>query len=258
MKTQTRSEILKLIDKNGPIRPFELCAILKLSNQAIHRHLKSLVEQGIVELKGTPPFTQYLMAGIPNLVDVSNWLTANLMAETSKAQVSETRDVFVARLSQLKSQVKKGLPLKTLPIVIATTGEIGNNSFDHNIGQWRDIPGCWFEFQVTGKHLWICIADRGQGIFKSLSKTHPELKSDQAALTAAFEKVISGRSPEKRGNGLKFVKDNISKGASGGLACISGNGRIHYGSEGLKCAALLDKKFTKVRGTITLIGWSFL
>src|SRR6202042_1514929 len=106
--------------------------------------------------------------------------------------VSETREIFTARLFHLKTFVRNGLSENLLPLVISTAGEIGNNSFDHNLGQWRDVPGCWFDSQVTGRHLWIWIADRGQGIFHSLVKVHPELADEETALHAAFETIISG------------------------------------------------------------------
>jgi len=115
--------------------------------------------------------------------------------------------------------------------------------------------GCWFESQATGRHLWICIADRGQGIFQSLVKVHPELADEQAALHAAFETIISGRAPEQRGNGLKFVKKSLSMTPGGGVACISGTGRVFYGEQGEKCVALLDKNFINVQGTVTLMVW---
>src|SRR5258706_14251960 len=41
-------------------------------------------------------------------------------------------------------------------------------------------------------------------------------------------------SPEKRGNGLKFVKKSLSTTSGGGLACISGIGRVSYGDDGEK------------------------
>jgi len=102
-----------------------------------------------------------------------------------------------------------GLKADELPLTISVVGEIGNNCFDHNLGHWKDVPGCWFETQITGGLLWVCIADRGQGVLKSLARTDPALRDDQAALIAAFERNISGRAPEHRGNGLKFVKNVI-------------------------------------------------
>lgn len=255
MKTETRSDILKLIEKRGPLRPSEVRRTLNLSPQIIHRHLKTLVAQGLVEVKGSTPFTQYALAGIPNLEAVSEWMNARIPTNNPEL-VCETRDIFTARLPRLKSFVDEGLTQETLPLVISTTAEIGNNSFDHNSGQWRDVPGCWFETQATGKHLWICIADRGQGIFKSLSQVHPNLTNDQTALKAAFETIISGRAPERRGNGLKFARKNLTDTPDGGIACISGSGRVAYGKQGVKCLALLERTLTNVHGTITLMTWS--
>ncbi len=255
MKTETRAQILKMIEKSGKIRPFELRKSLNISAQAIHRHLRSLTEQGIIEIKGSAPFTQYALAGVPDLEAVSRWMNARTAPKGPESLVCETREIFTGRLPHLKSFVRNGLPENILPLVISTAGEIGNNSFDHNLGQWRDVSGCWFESQVTGRHLWICIADRGQGIYQSLVKVHPDLANEQAALIAAFETIISGRAPEHRGNGLKFVKRSLSMTPGGGIACMSGTGRVFYGEQGERCVALLDKHFIKVKGTVTLMVW---
>jgi hypothetical protein len=255
MKTQTRVQILKIIGKNGKIRPFELQKFLNISAQAIHRHLRTLTGQGLIEVKRSGSFTHYSLAGVPDLEMVSQWMNARTAPQSPDASVCETQDIFTGRLPHLKSLVRNGLPENILPLVISTTGEIGNNSFDHNLGQWRDVRGCWFESQVTGRRLWICIADRGQGVYQSLVKVHPEIPDDQAALKAAFETIISGRSPERRGNGLKFVRNNLSITPGGGIACLSGSGRVFYGEQGERCMTLLDKNFTTVKGTLTLMVW---
>ena len=44
---------------------------------------------------------------------------------------------------------------------------------------------------------------------KTLSRIKKDLKSDEEALRVAFTEIISGRSPEARGNGLKFVRNVI-------------------------------------------------
>jgi sensor histidine kinase regulating citrate/malate metabolism len=148
-----------------------------------------------------------------------------------------------------------GLPEHDLPLVISIVGEVGNNSFDHNLGQWRDDPGCWLEWQVTGEWLWICIADRGQGVFRSLSQVDPTLQDDQTALLAAFEKNISGRAPEKRGNGLKFVRNIITGSGKRGLACRSGAASVVYGELGEPCRKGLSRFSSQSSGTATLIAW---
>ncbi|MBI2519529.1 MAG: winged helix-turn-helix transcriptional regulator [Bdellovibrio sp.] len=255
MKTNTRSKILKILEKNGKTKPSDLKNSLKISLQAIHRHLKSLTQAGLIESRGSPPFTQYVLAGIPDFKELSKWLSAKTLSKSPEDFVCSSRDILDGRLPRLKAFINNGLSKEILPLVISTTGEIGNNSFDHNLGQWRDVPGCWMESQISGKFLWICIADRGQGIFKSLNRVHPNIQNDQDALKAAFETIISGRAPEKRGNGLKFVKANLTNTPGGGVACISGSGQVHYGTQGEKCIDLLKRYFNKVNGTITLMVW---
>lgn len=50
--------------------------------------------------------------------------------------------VFQARLTKLELHLMRHPGLERLfSIITAVTGEIGNNSFDHNLGKWPDIPG---------------------------------------------------------------------------------------------------------------------
>lgn len=255
MKTDTRLRIRKIIEKKGPQRPSELAPLLGISAQALHRQLKSMVEQGVLVIHGKPPKTSYALAGVADFSQAFQWLGKKVVRENPKDKVCETRDVLTARLSPLKNLLREGLNPNDLPLLISTVGEIGNNSFDHNLGQWRDVPGCWLEVQATGNRLWVCLADRGQGIYSSLSKAVEGIESEQAAIETAFEKFVSGRAPEKRGNGLKFVKRAILGEVDRGLACISGSGTIHYGSCGPECESVLKKRFATVRGTITLMAW---
>ncbi len=54
------------------------------------------------------------------------------------------------------------------------------------------------------------LADFGRGIRSSLQEVI-SVDSDIEAIEIAFTKRISGRAPEQRGNGLKFVNQNISE-----------------------------------------------
>ncbi len=255
MKTDTRLRIGKVIEKKGPQRPADLALVLKISPQALHRQLKLMVQEGLLVIQGKSPKTFYALSGVADFSQAFEWLGKKIVQQNPSGKVCETRDVLTARLSPLKNLVREGLNPNDLPLLISTVGEIGNNSFDHNLGQWRDISGCWFEVQPTGNRLWICLADRGQGIYSSLSKTNDGINNEQIAIEMAFEKFISGRAPEKRGNGLKFVKRTILGATDRGIACISGSGIISYGSWGDECASLLKKRFAKVSGTLTLLVW---
>ncbi len=117
-------------------------------------------------------------------------------------------NIFKIKLDKMMADLKDISDLKTdISLITAITGEIGNNSFDHNLGQWPDIPGIFFAYDLKMKK--IVLADRGQGVLKTLQRVKTNLKNDQDALEVAFTEIITGRAPERRGNGLKFVKQII-------------------------------------------------
>ena len=130
-----------------------------------------------------------------------------------------TRDIFEGRLIKMSSTMARMPKLENISaIVFAITGELGNNAFDHNLGKWRDEPGIYYFYDFEKR--FIVIADRGQGVLSSLRRVKPELKNDQDALQTAFTEIISGRAPEARGKGLKFVKQN----------CIANNFELYFSS----------------------------
>lgn len=119
-----------------------------------------------------------------------------------------TRDVFQARLEQLQTKLARLISLENVSLVTAVAGEIGNNSFDHNLGNWPDISGIFFAYDFSKRS--VVLADRGQGILTTLRRIRPELASARDSLRVAFTESISGRFPESRGNGLKFVRSVIT------------------------------------------------
>jgi len=118
--------------------------------------------------------------------------------------------VFQTELTQMQELLMGVAELNSIfPLIVAIAGEIGNNSFDHNLGNWPDIPGVFFAYDIHKRN--IILADRGLGILATLKRVRPELNTDQEALRVAFTEIISGRSPESRGNGLKFVRKVVSE-----------------------------------------------
>ncbi len=139
---------------------------------------------------------------------VNDW--AVFGGEISQDFYCSNSAVFQARLLKMQdSLISSGKANKIFSLIVATAGEIGNNSYDHNLGNWPDAPGIFFGYDIH-KGI-IVLADRGLGILKTLSRVKPELNNHQDALRTAFTEMISGRSPEERGNGLKFVREVIAK-----------------------------------------------
>lgn len=138
------------------------------------------------------------------------WAGSQAAPELSPEYHCYTQDVFMARLDKAALGLNNSLSMKNLaPLIAAVAGEIGNNSFDHNFGNWPDVPGIFFAYDLN-KQL-IVLADRGVGIRSTLLRVRPDLKDDIAALSMAFTERLSARTPEQRGNGLKFVNEIASK-----------------------------------------------
>lgn len=117
------------------------------------------------------------------------------------------RSIFKARLSKLSFLLSKDKNLNLnykSSMIISVIGEIGNNSFDHNLGSWEDEIGIFFGYNLAEKR--IILADRGQGLLKTLKRVRPKLSTHESAIKVAFTEYVSGRAPESRGNGLKYVR----------------------------------------------------
>lgn len=147
-------------------------------------------------------------------------------------------DVFRAKLSKMEYALmqKPGFE-KLYSLIVLIAGEIGDNSFAHNIGKWPDTPGIFFGYDLE-KRI-IVLADRGLGVLETLRRVRPELKSHVTAVEVAFTEFISGRAPEKRGNGLKLVREVVTAQPID-LFYNSGDAEVHMKGS--------DKTFRVMRG----------
>lgn len=155
------------------------------------------------------------------------WLRADSdQADVQSEYYCQTREVFQNRAEKMLADLlrKPGISEDQAYIVSAIAGEIGNNSFDHNVGNWPDVMGIFFAYFVFENKLRVILADRGQGVLTTLRRVKSELADDVEALRTAFTQKISGRAPENRGNGLKFVKTGVRT-SHFHLVFISGSAR---------------------------------
>lgn len=134
---------------------------------------------------------------------------ADKKTEFPKRFYCQTSAFFQAKLVTMENElIKKPGFEKLFSLIVLVAGEIGDNSFAHNLGSWPDVPGIFFGYDLE-KGV-IVLADRGLGVWETLRRVRPELPNHIRALEVAFTEFISGRSPEKRGNGLKLVREVVS------------------------------------------------
>lgn len=177
-------DTLRRWDKNG-----KLVAIRK--EGGVHRYYKE---------KDLEVFSSDLMRFATEWIENGSEFPDNFYCQTNS--------IFNARLIKMENLLiqKPGFE-KLYSLITLIAGEIGDNSFAHNLGKWPDTPGIFFGYDL-GKRI-IVLADRGLGILETLRRVRTELASHTAAVEVAFTEFVSGRAPEKRGNGLKLVREVI-------------------------------------------------
>lgn len=252
MKTDTQQRVLAYIKENKQVSAKEIIGHFGLNATGIFRHLGKLAERGLITKRGKPPKVLYSPAD--HRKDNSSIIIQNgfIWNENDGGVLPpsevycQTRDVFQARLDRLLSDCLRQFDENLSFLLTAVVGEMGNNSFDHNLGNWRDVAGIYFAVDLSSRE--ILIADRGQGIFTTIKRVKPNTKNDLEAMRVAFTERISGRAPEQRGNGLKFVKKIFEQQRwrldfkSGQALCRIENG-----------AAYFTNKKKKIRGVVALI-----
>jgi len=253
MKTDTKNKILSYIKNKNGTSAGEIANFLELHPTGIFRHLKTLIKQHLIYKVGhTPKVTYYpfIMNTKNNSQleqNVINWAMSGDKNLAGEDVLCQTRDIFQARLDHLFKDLQRVLQNDYLTyLIIAIIGEIGNNSFDHNLGSWHDIPG--INMTIGIKTRKIILADRGRGVFTTIKPMKPEITNDGEALKTAFTEIISGRYPEQRGNGLKFVKDIIEKNNLW-LDFYSGKALATIDSSGLK----ITQSDIIIPGTLSII-----
>jgi len=180
-----------------------------------------------------------------------NWAVDVLAEEPISDFYCPDISVFQARLTKLEAELAKVPRLeKIFPLISAITGEIGNNSFDHNLGNWPDVRGIFFAWDAQKGR--IALADRGQGIFATLQRVRPELKSHQDALRLAFTEMVSGRAPEYRGNGLKFVRNIV---ATNKISLVFKTGDAQLEIKKSSSDINVQKSAVNFRGCLALINF---
>ena len=136
----------------------------------------------------------------------SDWISRG--AEFPGTFYCPTSAVFQARLVKMEHLLMEKTGFEKLySLIVLVAGEIGDNSFAHNLGKWPDTSGIFFGYDIQ-KGI-IVLADRGLGILETLRRVRSDLSTHVKAVEVAFTEFLSGRAPEKRGNGLKLVREVI-------------------------------------------------
>src|SRR5680860_1185111 len=90
----------------------------------------------------------------------SEWVKENAdKIDLASIFYCQNRDIFQTKVDKMMNQllVLKNIKEDNIYIISAIAGEIGNNSFDHNLGKWTDITGVFFGYEIEGGKLKIVL-----------------------------------------------------------------------------------------------------
>lgn len=178
------------------------------------------------------------------------WATSAQPPELPSIYYCERSDRFTSRVEKMGAELQKNgnISEDLASLLTLVAGEIGDNSFAHNFGNWPDEPGIFYAYDIN-KRL-IVLADRGRGVKMTLRQVRPNLTTDVEALNVAFTEIVSGRDPEKRGNGLKVVRSVVESNKIS-LLFRSGLGIVTIPLQSGKMRVKMTD--SNVRGTFTVI-----
>lgn len=161
------------------------------------------------------------------------------------------QDEFNAKLGNfLRMFTSFGLDTSNVFRATALVGELGNNVFDHNSGNWpTDIGGCIIACQnyPKRKSIEIAVGDPGIGFKRSLKTAFPDLPDDIAAIRKGLA-GFTGRVGEDRGNGLKLIQKWTLNNFSGNVIIQSGEGLVVVKQKGE-----FGRKVPRILGTIASV-----
>ena len=162
-----------------------------------------------------------------------------------------TRDQFDGRLGRFVSMFQHfGLDENEAKRATSLIGELGNNTFDHNLGNWpTDVSGCIIAAQnyPNLKRIQVAVGDPGVGFLGSLKAAFPELTNDIEAVKKGLG-GNSGRIGEVRGNGLRIIQNWTIDNFSGMLAIHSGEGFVQVEKD-----RMMEKRVNRILGTVAQI-----
>jgi len=238
---------------NNKLKISEAATYLGVSIDTLRRweekgKLKSLrANQGDHRYYNLAQLEDFLTASCVSLA--IKWARNNVGEKPNNIFYCSDSSVFQGRLYKLRNALSINKEIESFfSLLISVVGEIGDNSFGHNLGNWPDINGIFFAYNIKKKI--IVLADRGQGVCKTLKRVKPELQNDAEALKVAFTEVLSGRAPESRGNGLKYVRAVIEKNPAS-LFFQSGEAELNLNQNNLILKIKKSKKF--IQGCLAII-----
>jgi anti-sigma regulatory factor (Ser/Thr protein kinase) len=189
----TPQRIVAIVKKRGAISGAGIAADLGISRQAAHRHLRGLVEQGVLQMTGrTRDAVYHLSTGkragaAPPAVFRRTYLTKGLQEDLVFAEVDR-------RLALGKSVTPNAYRI----LAYALT-EMLNNAIEHSHAE-----ECAVEVALGPHEVIVAIRDRGVGVFRSVADRY-RLRAEEDSVGELLKGKATSMPERHSGQGIFFT-----------------------------------------------------
>jgi biotin operon repressor len=187
---KTRDRILSIINKKKRVSGRELSSFLHISRQAVNRHLKVLIQKGIVVKEGHTKGARYSLPPGNGFTPLT-WKRTLLIKGLEEHLVFRDVDVSI--------HLKKNLGENAYHIIQYAFLEILNNAIDHS-----ECKTCEVHFSLDHYNCTFSVRDYGIGIFHSICSKYNIPNEISAAGELTKGKVTTAKDTHA-GEGVYFT-----------------------------------------------------
>jgi DNA-binding transcriptional ArsR family regulator len=188
----TRETILRFIGDHGEVTGHDLALAVGISRQAIHRHLKSLIEDGKVIKGGSTRAASYRLADRPIPSRAQRTFRKRYALEGAEEHV-----IFeeLAVPLNLRKEVKQNV----YDVFQYAFTEMMNNAIEHSASKYSDVQASIEPYSCTFR-----IRDYGKGIFFSIFKKF-DLSDENEAVLELMKGKRTTMAEKHSGEGIFFT-----------------------------------------------------
>lgn len=188
----TKDKIINYLKSKPSVTGKELTDLLDISRQAVHKHLKTLIQENIVIKEGTSRSAVYRYADKKNDTKLKQRLNKTyILKDLEEDQVFAQFTVIL--------NLQHNLTLNSLNIARYAFTEMLNNAIDHSLSKQ-----CFVEVSVDDYRFNFCIRDFGIGIFYSIYDKF-NLSDEYAAIGELIKGKTTTMKERHTGEGIFFT-----------------------------------------------------
>lgn len=187
---KTRERILIYLKEKNEAGGVEIAEFLGISRQAVNKHLKKFVEQGIVKKEGRTKGTIFRIASKKNKIE-------KVFKKSYDLKNLEEHVIFGE--IELLLNLRKNLNHNVFEIVNYAFTEILNNALEHSLSEKCKIEVILSEYAIE-----FTIRDFGIGIFYSIYSKF-NLPDEESAMAELLKGKITTMAEKHSGEGVFFT-----------------------------------------------------